>query len=83
MVIAWRLMLLNKHGRENPDLPPEEVLSDLEIEVFRKIFVKRKARPLTGLYSAIVLISKLGECLDRNNDPPPGYEVFGKCYQKF
>ena len=83
IVIAWRLMLLNKLGRKNPEAPLETVLSDIEIEVLRKVFAKRKARPLTGLYSAIVLISKLGGYLDRYNDPPPGYEVFWRGYEKF
>jgi hypothetical protein len=35
------------------------------------------------LYGAIVLISKLGGYLDRYNDPPPGYEVFWRGYEKF
>ena len=84
MVIAWRIMLLARFGRETPDLPPEVLLNDLEIHVLRKIFAKKKGvRTLKTLYDAIILIAKLGGYLDRKNDPPPGYEVFWKGYQVF
>ena len=84
MVIAWRIMLLAKFGRETPELPPEVLLNDLEIHVLRKVFAKKRgARALKTLYDAIILIAKLGGYLDRRNDPPPGYEVFWKGYQVF
>ena len=83
MVVACRLMLLLKLGRELPDLSPEVLLDDIEISVLKTIFKGKKARPLTTLYDAIVLIAKLGGYLDRKNDPPPGYEVFWKGYSTF
>ena len=83
MVVACRLMLLLKLGRELPDLSPEVLLDDIEIRVLKTIFKGKKARPLTTLYDAIVLIAKLGGYLDRKNDPPPGYEVFWKGYSTF
>ena len=42
LVIAWRIMLMTLLGREIPELPPEVVFSDLEIEVL-KAYAKKKA----------------------------------------
>ena len=33
MVIAWRIMLMTLLGREAPELPPEVMFTDLELEV--------------------------------------------------
>ena len=42
LVIAWRIMLMTLLGREIPELPPEVVFSDLEIELL-KAYAKKKA----------------------------------------
>jgi hypothetical protein len=42
LVIAWRIMLMTLMGREMPELPPEVLFSDIEIEVLRA-YVKKKA----------------------------------------
>lgn len=42
LVIAWRIMLMTLLGRETPELPPEVLFSDLEIEVL-KTYAKKKA----------------------------------------
>ena len=42
----------------------------------------KKNGPPTTLYSAIVLIAKLGGYINRRNDPPPGYEAFWRGYQR-
>ncbi|MBR5356389.1 MAG: IS4 family transposase [Lachnospiraceae bacterium] len=80
IVVACRLMLLLKLGREIPDLPAEVLFDDVEIEVLSTYFSSKK-RPLTNLRNMIILIAKLGGYLDRNNDPLPGYEVFWKGYE--
>jgi len=41
LVIAWRIMLMTLLGREIPELAPEVVFSDLEIEVL-KAYAKKK-----------------------------------------
>jgi hypothetical protein len=41
MVIAWRIMLMTLMGRQTPQLPPEVVFSDLEIEVLKGYAKKR------------------------------------------
>lgn len=83
MVMAWRIMLMCKLAREDPDLPAETMLSDIEVTVLKEFFKGKNARPLTNIYSAIVLISKLGGYLDRRADPPPGHQVFWIGYMLF
>ena len=43
LVIAWRIMLMTLLGRETPELPPEVLFSDLEIEVL-EAYAKKKPR---------------------------------------
>jgi hypothetical protein len=47
-VIAWRIMLLTLLGRETPDLPPEVLFSDLELQVLRAYAKKNGCRPPRG-----------------------------------
>jgi hypothetical protein len=35
LVIAWRIMLMTLLGRETPELPPEVLFSDIELQVLR------------------------------------------------
>ena len=42
LVIAWRIMLMTLLGREMPELPPDVLFSDIEIEVLRA-YAKKKA----------------------------------------
>ena len=83
IVVACRIMTLLKLGREFPDLPVDAVFDDVEMQVLEELSEGKKKRPLTNLYNAIIIIARLGGYLDRNNDPPPGYEVFWKGYEFF
>jgi len=42
LVIAWRIMLMTLLGRETPDLPPEVLFSDIELQVLRA-YAKKNA----------------------------------------
>jgi hypothetical protein len=42
MVIAWRIMLMTLLGRESPDLPPEVLFSNVELNVLHA-YAKKKA----------------------------------------
>ncbi len=42
LVIAWRIMLMTLLGREVPELPPDILFSDLELEVL-KAYAKKKS----------------------------------------
>ena len=35
LVIAWRIMLMTLLGRQTPELPPEVLFSDIELQVLR------------------------------------------------
>jgi len=52
LVIAWRIMLMTLLGRETPELPPEVLFSDIELQVLRAYakknasnYPKRSLRP--------------------------------------
>lgn len=38
-------------------------------------------KTILTLYSALLVVAKLGGYLGRNSDQPPGYEVFWKGFQ--
>ncbi|MFP4107390.1 MAG: IS4 family transposase [Phycisphaerae bacterium] len=75
IVISWRAMLMVLLGREEPDLPPEILFSDEQIEVL-KCFARTRRAPIPkGLDGFIRLAARLGGYLDRKNDGPPGVEI--------
>ena len=42
LVIAWRIMLMTLLGRETPELPPEVMFSNIELQVLRA-YAKKNA----------------------------------------
>ena len=74
-VIAWRIAALAQLGRTYPDLPPDAAFSELELAILKDVARKRKRPPPADLGSAFLLVASLGGCLNRSNDPPPGYET--------
>ncbi len=77
MVIAWRIMLMTLLGREVPELSPEVVFTDIEVEVLKKYL--KKNSPLT-LGEAIRIVAKMGGYLDRKCDLSPGYQIMWRGY---
>lgn len=76
LVIAWRVMLMTLLGREVPDLPPEVLFSDIELEVLEAFARSRRdLKPPTRLGDAVHLVARLGGYLGRKNDYPPGHEA--------
>lgn len=76
MVIAWRIMLMTLLGREVPDLPPDVLFTDLELEVLHAYArTRRDLKPPTRLGDAVLLVSRLGGHQARKNDLPPGHQV--------
>ena len=43
MVIAWRIMLMTLMGREMPQLPPEVLFTDIEIEILKAYAYKKNS----------------------------------------
>ena len=82
LVIAWRLMVLVLLGREVPELPAEIMFSDVEIRVLGAWATTIvSAKPPSTLGEAVLLVARLGGYPNRNNDPPPGYQVMWRGYQ--
>ena len=76
MVIGWRVMLMTLLGREVPDLPPEVLFTDIELEVLTAYAdTRRDLKPPQRLGDAVRLVARLGGYLDRKRDPPPGHQV--------
>ena len=70
MVIAWRIQLMVRLGREVPELPGELLFSDAELRVLATFARSRKLAPPTRLGEAVSLVARLGGWLGRTRDPP-------------
>lgn len=82
MVVAWRIMLMTLLGRESPELPPEILFSDVELEVLEQFAQKKTTNKLpTTLGAAVYLVAKLGGYLGRKCDPPPGHQIMWRGYR--
>ncbi len=75
LVIGWRIMLMALLGRETPQLPPEVLFTDIEVELLHGFAQQNKLAPPTQLGAAVRLVAKLGGYIGRNTDPPPGHQV--------
>jgi len=76
LVIAWRIMLMTLLGRETPDLPPEVLFTDIELEVLTAYAgTRRDLKPPRLLGDAVRLVARMGGYQARKRDPPPGHQV--------
>ena len=75
MVIAWRIMLMTLLGRESPELPPELLFTDVELQVLRRYAMKRKGKTIHTLQDAVTWTAILGGYQNRKHDPPPGADL--------
>ncbi len=78
-VIAWKVLELRDLARENSSADPAVLLSDAERAVLEAKFPE--LREESGKAYA-VSVAKLGGYLDRNSDPPPGWQAMWKGLQK-
>ena len=70
MVIAWRIQLMVRLGREVPELPAEVLFSDTELRVLATFARSRTFAPPQHLGEAVELLARLGGWLGRTRDPP-------------
>ena len=82
LVVAWRIMLMTLLGREAPELPPEVLFSDIELEVMGAYTQKKSLSPPVSLGKAVHVVAKLGGYLGRKNDPPPGHKIIWRGYRR-
>jgi len=75
MVIAWRVMLMTLLHREQPDLPPQTMFSDVELQVLARFAEVKAYRQPDTAGNAIWLLARLGGYRARSSDPPPGIIV--------
>lgn len=69
-IVAYQIQYLIKIGRHTPELPSDEVFSEIELKC---LFAKEKKKQgIPTLAEAIKQIAKLGGYMDRKNDGPPG-----------
>ncbi len=78
-VIAWQVLELRDLARGNSSADPEVLLSDAERAVLEAKFPELRGE--SGKAYA-VHVAKLGGYLDRNSDPPPGWQAMWKGLQK-
>ncbi len=65
LVIAWRIMLMTLLGRDEQEHAPEELFSDIEIDVLHAFAKERNLAPPTTLKLAVHLMGRLGGWLGR------------------
>jgi hypothetical protein len=82
LVIAWRIMLMTLLGREAPNLPPDVLFSDIEIEVLRGYAKKKNLNSPDCLGAAVRLVANIGGYIGRSSDPPPGHQLVWKGYSR-
>ena len=75
MVISWRVMLMTLLGREQPDLPPDVLFSDVELQVLSRFAEIEGCDGPETLNAAVVLTARLGGYMARKSDGPPGATV--------
>lgn len=75
VVVAWRLFLLTLLGRDQPELAPEVVFSELEIQVLRAFAAEHRIGSPDTLAAAVLVLARIGGHIHRPRGPPPGTKV--------
>jgi hypothetical protein len=75
LVIAWRIMLMTLLGRDTPQLPPDVVFSNIELQVLNAYAKKKRLPAPATLREAVRLVARMGGYLGRKKDPEPGHQL--------
>jgi len=78
-VIAWKVLELRDLAREGSTADPAVLLSDAERAVLEAKFPELRGE---SAKTYAICVAKLGGYLDRNADPPPGWQAMWKGLQK-
>ena len=72
-VVAWRIYWLTKQGRETPDIPCDEFLSEDEWQVlWAHVYKEPPPAEAPPIGQITPMIASLGGYLNRKRDGPPG-----------
>lgn len=83
MIVAWRVFLLTRLGKEHPHLPADLFYTDPELEVLKVVEIKKKRirrqpkQKLTVL-EANILVAMLAGFWARKSDGHPGAKVLSE-----
>ena len=70
MVIAWRIQLMLRLGREVPELPAEVLFDDTELRVLDAFARSQRLPKPQHLGDAVKTLARLGGWTGRSRDPP-------------
>jgi hypothetical protein len=79
-VIAWRLLGLRNASRQEECAEPGEYLTDAEMKVIEHMDEEVSQGASAKEY--FLGIARIGGYLDRNNDPPPGWQILWRGFQE-
>lgn len=83
MVVAWRIFLLTKQGRETPDIPCDVYLKEEEWQALCAYVNKaRHPEQPPSLREAMRMMAKLGGFLGRKGDGDPGTNTIWRGLQR-
>jgi hypothetical protein len=83
MVVAWRIFMLVKLGRETPNIPCNVVLTENEWKVLWAYETKQAPPDIPPvLYWAVLAIAALGGFLRRKSDGHPGPTVLWRGFER-
>ena len=75
LVVAWRIFLMTLLGRDQPDLPPDVLFSELEIRVLKAFAAQHNIDSPETLAPTALLVARIGGHIHRPRGPPPGTKV--------
>lgn len=81
-VTAWRIFWMTMLGRADPSGTPDAVFTDTGLIVLDRTAPARPPEKKRTLNACIIAVARLGGCLDRRHDPPPGTTVIWRGFAR-
>jgi hypothetical protein len=81
-LVAWRLHLLTKISRENPETSCESVLTLHQWQALLAISGEKLTKKPPTIHHATMMIARLGGHLNRKSDGPPGVQTMWRGWQR-
>ena len=81
MVIAWRIHLMIRLGREVPELPAELLFSDTELRMLAAFAQQNRYPAPANLGKAVLVVARLGGWPGGRSRDPPGPQIMWDGYR--